>query len=58
MDIPTDNIRRYLTESCRTITINSIFTDGLTDGYYPSVLHRELQQNYKPCHNYRRKFRR
>jgi len=38
MDIPTDNIHRYLTESCRTITIHAIFTDDITDGYYPSVI--------------------
>jgi len=43
---PTDIIRRCLT------------FDGFTDRYYPSVLHRELQQNYKPCYNYRRKSRR
>jgi hypothetical protein len=37
MDIPTDNIRRYLTESCRTITIHAIVTEGIPDGNYPSV---------------------
>jgi hypothetical protein len=32
-----DTIRRYLTESCRTITIHAIVTDGIADEYYPSV---------------------
>ena len=38
MALPTDNIRRYFTESCRTITSHAIITDGITDGYYPSVI--------------------
>jgi len=32
MDIPTDTIRQYLTESCQTITSHAIITDGITDG--------------------------
>jgi hypothetical protein len=54
MDLPTDIIRRYYTKSCYKITSHAILTDGRTDGYYLSVLHRELRQNYKPCHTYRR----
>jgi len=68
MDIPTDNVRRYSTESCQTITSHAIITDGIypsvmnTDGctnaLYPSVFHRELPNNYQPCHNYWRIIRR
>jgi hypothetical protein len=30
--LPTDNIRRYFTESCNTITSHAIITDGISVG--------------------------
>jgi len=64
MDISTDNVHRYSTESCQTITSHAIITDGIypsvmntdgcTNGLYSSVFHREFPNNYQPCHNYRR----
>jgi len=34
MALPTDNFRRYFTESCQTITSHAI----ITEGYIPSVI--------------------
>jgi len=35
--LPTDIIRRYLTDSFQTITIHAIVNDGIPEGNYPSV---------------------
>jgi hypothetical protein len=50
--------RRYFTESCKNITAPATISDGNTDDSDPSVFHRELQNNYSPCHNHRQQYRR
>ena len=49
--------RRYFTESCKNITAPATISDGNTDDSDPSVFHRELQNNYSPCHNHRQQYR-
>jgi hypothetical protein len=46
----TETFCRYFTESWEIFTTNAIITDVFTDGYIPSVFHRELKNIYFICH--------
>jgi hypothetical protein len=51
-DLPTDNIRRYFTESCNTITSHAIITDGIAIGTYCLNFRRIYSVGNVPAGNF------
>jgi hypothetical protein len=58
--IPTSilmkTVRRYFTNSCKIFTTFTTITNDHTDGLWPSVFYRDLQNIYCPCHNHQHCF--
>jgi len=50
--LPTDNIRRYFTESCNTITSHAIITDGISVGNYRLNFRRIYSVGNVPAGNF------